>query len=222
MTIFFTLIKHDLKLHARRGGENIVIIMFFILTVSLFPFGIGHELEKLSEIGSGIIWVCALFSVMLSLERVFQIDYEDGSIELLAIQPVALEIIILAKVLVHWVTTGVALIFATPILSLLMNIQLEKFWVLLFTLIIGTPSLSLIGAMGAALIIGSKKSGILISLIVLPLYLPILIFGVSGVNAIALGVSAQSHLLLLTAILLISIAFCPWVIAIIIRQALDH
>ena len=222
MQFFFAIVKRDFSLNIKYGSANMMTIMFFVLTVSLFPFGIGPDLKHLSQIGPGIIWVCALFSVMLSLERVFQNDYEDGSIELLAIQPVALEIVVVAKVLVHWFMTGMALIISAPFLLILMNVPNNGFWTLIISLLLGTPSLSLIGSMGAALIMGSRKSGVLLSLIILPLYVPILIFGILAVDSAIKNLPNEPHFSVLTAIFLGSLAFCPWVTASAIRQALDN
>jgi heme exporter protein B len=221
MKLFFSIIKRDFRLYIRQGMENLTVVMFFIIVVTLFPFGIGSEFNELKNIGAGIIWVSALLAAILSLERLFQTDYEDGSLELLALQPIALEIIVLAKALVHWLTTGITLILATPILALLMNIPDEGYWVLLLSLIIGTPSLSLIGTIGAALIIGSKRGGVLLALIILPLYIPILIFGIASVKAALEGFPIESHLMILVALFMVALALCPWAGAGAIRQALD-
>ena len=216
------VVKYELKLFFRQGSENAIVVAFFILAVILFPLGVGPDPNKLSNISPGIIWVSALLASMLSLERLFQNDFEDGSLEIMVLQPTDLEFIVLAKVFVHWLTTGVPILIVTPVLAILVNLPENGFWTLLISLIIGTPSLSLIGGIGAALIVGSKRGGILLSLLILPLYIPILIFGVNSVNA-AIGVfSIQPHLLMLAAIFLVAVILCPWVSAAAIRQAMTN
>ena len=200
--------------------DSIMVVMFFIIAVALFPFGVGPEANIMSRIAAGVIWVAALLASMLSLERLFDTDYKDGSLELLIVQPVSLEIAVAAKVTAHWLTTGLPIIFAAPILAILMNLPFEGFGILIAALALGTPSMSLIGSIGAALILGARRSGVLLSLLVLPLYTPILIFGVSAINAKLGGFPVKSHLLVLNGLLLASIAVCPWVSANALRQAL--
>jgi len=221
MSRFIAMVRRDLKLSMRQGMDNVMVIMFFVLAVILFPFGVGPEPNILARIGAGVIWVAALLAAMLSLERLFQTDFEDGSLELLALQPMALEITVLAKITVHWLTTGLALIAATPLLAIFMNVPASGFWMLVLTLALGTPSLSLIGAIGAALILGSRRGGVLLSLLVLPLYIPILIFGVSAVDAAIGGFAIKSHLMILGGLLIAAVALCPWASAGAIRQALE-
>jgi heme exporter protein B len=221
MNRFVAMVRRDLKLSMRQGMDNVMVIMFFVLAVILFPFGVGPEPGILARIGAGVIWVAALLAAMLSLERLFQTDFEDGSLELLALQPLALEITVLAKITVHWLTTGLALIAATPLLAIFMNVPADGFWMLVLTLAVGTPSLSLIGAIGAALILGSRRGGVLLSLLVLPLYIPVLIFGVSAVDAAIAGFPIKSHLMILSGLLVASLALCPWAGAGAIRQALE-
>ena len=200
--------------------DSIMVVMFFIIAVVLFPFGVGPEANIMSRIAAGVIWVAALLASMLSLERLFDTDYKDGSLELLIVQPVSLEIAVAAKVTAHWLTTGLPIIVAAPILAILMNLPFEGFGILIAALALGTPSMSLIGSIGAALILGARRSGILLSLLVLPLYTPILIFGVSAINAKLGGFPVKSHLLVLNGLLLASIAVCPWVSANALRQAI--
>ena len=221
MSAFISTVKRDLRLAMRQGMDSVMIVAFFIIAVILFPFGVGPETNILARISFGVIWVAALLSSMLSLERLFQIDYEDGSLELMALQPVALEITVMAKITAHWLTTGLPLLIATPLLAVFMNLPSQGFWVLILTLAIGTPSLSLIGAIGAALILGSRRGGVLLSLLVLPLYIPILIFGVSAVDGAISGVSVKAHLLIMSGMLLAALPLCPWAGAGAIRQALE-
>ena len=221
MSGFLTVLRRELRLALRQGMDSVMVVMFFVIAVVLFPLGVGPEPNILARIGPGVIWVAALLASMLSLERLFQTDYEDGSLELLALQPVALEVTVMAKVTAHWLTTGLPLIVAAPLLAVLMNMPAEGFPVLIAALVLGTPALSLIGAIGAALILGSRRGGILLSLLVLPLYIPVLIFGVGAVDAVIGGFSAKPQMLILSGLLVGALPLCPWVGAHALRQALD-
>ncbi|MEE8350933.1 MAG: heme exporter protein CcmB [Rhodospirillales bacterium] len=221
MNAFRLILARDLHLAMRQGMDSLMVVMFFVIAVVLFPFGVGPESNILARIAPGVIWVAALLASMLSLERLFQTEYEDGSLELLALQPVALEITVMAKVVAHWLTTGLPLIVAAPLLAVLMNLPDEGFIILIVALVLGTPTLSLIGAIGAALILGSRRGGILLSLLVLPLYIPVLIFGVSAVDVVINGFEAKAQLLILGGIFLAALPLCPWVGAAALRQALD-
>ncbi len=221
MNAFFTIVRRDLKLALRQGMDSLMVIAFFVIAVVLFPFGVGPESNILARIGPGVIWVAALLAAMLSLERLFQIDYEDGSLELMALQPAPLELTIMAKITAHWLTTGLPLLIATPLLAIFMNLPADGFWVLVLSLALGTPTLSLIGAIGAALILGSRRGGVLLSLLVLPLYVPVLIFGVSAVDGAISGLSVKPHLLIMAGLLVAALPLCPWAGAGAIRQALE-
>ena len=221
MNGFIRILKRDLHLATRQGMDNMMVVMFFVLVVILFPFGVGPEPNILSRIAAGIIWVAALLASMLSLERLFQTDYEDGSLELLSLSPVALEVIVLAKVTAHWLTTGLPLIIAAPLLAVLLNMNTEGFPMLILALVLGTPSLSLVGAVGAALILGSRRGGVLLALLILPLYIPVLIFGVSAVDAVVNGFEAKAQLLILGAFLIAALPLCPWAAAAGLRQAIE-
>jgi heme exporter protein B len=221
MKAFTSIVKRDLQLAMRQGMDSFMVVAFFVLAVMLFPIGVGPEANILARIAAGVIWVAALLSSMLSLERLFQIDYEDGSLELLALQPTALEVTVMAKITAHWLTTGLPLLIATPLLAVFMNLPSEGFWALVLTLAIGTPSLSLIGAIGAALILGSRRGGVLLSLLVLPLYIPVLIFGVSAIDGAISGLPINAHLLIMSGIFLAALPLCPWAGAGAIRQALE-
>lgn len=220
MSSFLAILQRDLKLAFRQGMDSAMVVMFFVIAVVLFPFGVGPEGNILARIAAGVIWVAALLASMLSLERLFQTDFEDGSLEILVLQPVTLEIAVAAKVTAHWLTTGLPLIVAAPLLAVLMNMAADGFGILIVALALGTPSLSLIGAIGAALILGARRGGVLLSLLVLPLYIPVLIFGVSAVDAALGGFPVKAHLLVLSGILLATLALCPWVSASALRQAL--
>ncbi len=219
MTRFVGIIARDLRLALRQRSDAAMIVLFFVLTAALFPFGVGPEANQLAAIAPGVIWVTALLAVLLSLERLFLADYEDGSLELMALSPVPLELTLLAKVIAHWLTTGLPLIAAAPLIAVLFNMPVHALPTLLAAMLLGTPTLSLIGAVGAALTLGARRGGILIPLLVLPLYIPTLIFGVAAVDGAITGLSIRPHLLLLTAILLISLVVSPLAGAAALRQA---
>ena len=221
MNGFMTILRRDLHLAIRQSIDSMTVVMFFVLVVIIFPFGVGPEPNILARIASGVIWVAALLASTLSLERLFQIDYEDGSLELLSLSSVALEVIVLAKVTAHWLTTGLPLIITAPLLAVLLNMNKEGLLVLILALVVGTPSLSLVGAVGAALILGARRGGVLLALIILPLYLPVLIFGVSAVDAIMNGFEAKAQLLILGAFLLAALPLCTWAATTSIKQAIE-
>ena len=221
MKQFAFLVRRDLSLAFRQGMDSLLVVVFFVIAVVLFPLGVGPEPGTLARISSGVIWVAALLSAMLSLERLFQTDYEDGSLELLALSSLPLEVTVLAKVTAHWITTGLPLIVAAPVLAVLMQMETEGFVILIVALLLGTPSLSLIGAVGAALILGSRRGGVLLSLLVLPLYIPVLIFGVSAVDGAIGGYEFKAQLLILGGFFIGSLALTPWAGAAGLRQALE-
>jgi heme exporter protein B len=221
MTAFRLLVLRDLRLALRQGGDAAMVVAFFVLTVILFPFGVGPEPELLARIAPGILWVTALLAALLSLERLFQADYEDGSLEALALLPLALEAQVLAKCLAHWLVTGLPLTVAAPLLALLLHLDAAGYPVLVASLLIGTPSLSLVGAVGAALTLGARRGGVLLSLLMLPLYIPVLIFGVLAIDASIAGFGARPHLLLLAALLAGALPLAPVAAAAALRQALE-
>lgn len=214
------VLVRDLRLALRQGSEVAVLVMFFVITVSLFPFAVGPEPGVLARIAAGVIWVTALLATMLSLERLFQSDFEDGSLDLLVMSAAPLELIVLAKVAAHWLVAGLPLIIAAPVLAVALRLSVDGFLVLVAVMVIGTPTLSLIGAVGAALTLGARRSGVLISLLVLPLYIPVLIFGVAAIDAGIAGFTARPHLLILGAMLLAALPLAPWAAATALRQAL--
>ncbi len=221
MKPFFSLVRRDLRLALRGGIGSLIAVVFFVIAVSLFPLGVGPEAVLLERIAPGVLWVAALLATMLSLDRLFQEDFEDGNLELLALGPLPLEVTVLAKALAHWLTTGLPLIVVAPVLAVLMNMSPEGFVVLLLSLLIGTPILSLIGSMGAALTVGLRRGGVLMSLLVLPLYVPVLIFGVGAVESAIFGLGARSNLLILAGGLVGSVALTPWASAAALRLALE-
>jgi heme exporter protein B len=221
VSAFWTLVARDLRLAFRQGGDAAMVIAFFVLTVVLFPFGVGPEPELLQRIAAGIVWVTALLAALLSLERLFQADYEDGSLEALALLPLPLEAQVLAKCLAHWLVTGLPLIIVAPLLALLLHLDPAGYPALIAGMVLGTPVLSLIGAIGAALSLGARRGGVLLSLLVLPLYIPVLIFGVAAIEAEIQGFGARPDLLLLAALLVLAVGLVPFAAAAALRLALE-
>ncbi|HZT51933.1 MAG TPA: heme exporter protein CcmB [Stellaceae bacterium] len=221
MSGFAALLTRDLRLAFRQGGDVANVVAFFALAVMLFPFGVGPDPDLLARNAAGVLWVTALLAALLSLERLFEADYHDGSLETLALMPVPLEIQVLAKCAAHWLTTGLPLTVIAPLLALVLHIDAAGYPALIAALLLGTPVLSLIGAVGAALTLGARRAGVLLSLLVLPLYIPVLIFGVAASEAAALGLESRPHLLLLAALLAGSLALAPWAAAAALRQALE-
>ena len=221
MKPFLAIVRRDVRLAFRQGTDTLMTLAFFVIAVVLFPFGVGPEPNVLARIGGGVVWVAALLASMLALERLFQTDYEDGGLELLALAPIPLQIVVLAKVLAHWLATGLPLAVAAPVLGVLMNVPPDVFPVLVAALLLGTPTLSLIGAIGAGLILGARRGGVLLALLVLPLFIPVLVFGVSAVEVAAQGFSPKASLLILGGLLLAALALGPWAAAAAIRQALE-
>ena len=210
MNSFFKLVRRDVSLAFRQGSASAMVVVFFVLTVTLFPLGVGPETAILERISSGVLWVAALMASMLSLDRLFQADFEDGSLDLLTLGSLPLEVTVLAKCLAHWLTTGLPLIIVAPLLGVLLNLDPSGYVTLLITMSLGTPILSLIGAIGAALTVGIRRGGVLLSLLVIPLYIPVLIFGVGAIDAAVGGLTEMPHIMVLGAMLLGAIALCPW------------
>jgi heme exporter protein B len=221
VSAFLTLVARDLRLALRQGGDAAMVIAFFVLSVVLFPFAVGPEPELLQRIAAGIVWVTALLAALLSLERLFQADYEDGSLEALALLPLPLEAQVLAKCLAHWLVTGLPLIVVAPLLALLLRLDPAGYPALIVGMVLGTPILSLIGAIGAALSLGARRGGVLLSLLVLPLYIPVLIFGVAAIEAEIQGFGARPDLLLLAALLVLAVGLVPFAAAAALRLALE-
>ena len=219
MSAVLALLRRDLRMVLRRPGDSLVGIAFFVLALTLFPLGVGASPEVLARIGSGVIWVLALLAVLLGLERIWQADHEDGSLELLLLAPAPLELLVLAKCAAHWVTSGLLLTLASPLLGILMGVPAEALWALPAALALGTPTMTLLGAIGAALLLGSRRGSMLAALLVLPLYIPVLIFGVSAVDGYVLGLGGRPQLLILGAMLLASIALTPFATAAALRLA---
>lgn len=207
--IIRTIILRDLTLAMRRRSDVMTTLFFFVIVVSLFPLGIGPELDTLRQIAPGVFWVAALLASMLALEKLFAADFEDGTLEQMLLTPQPVFVLVLAKVFAHWLITGVPLVLLSPLLGLQYDLAAETLGVLLLSLLLGTPALSLIGAIGAALTLGLRGGGVLVSLLVLPLYIPVLIFGAGAVEANVSGLGETGHLLMLGAILLLALVAAP-------------
>jgi heme exporter protein B len=221
VTAFLALVGRDLRLALRQGSDAALVVAFFVLAVVLFPFGIGPEPQLLARIAAGVVWVTALLAALLSLDRLFQQDYEDGSLEVIALAPLPLEAAVLAKCLAHWLTTGLPLVVVAPALAALLQLEGPGYLPLVLAMALGTPSLSLVGAIGAALSLGARRAGVLLSLLVLPFYIPVLIFGVAAVDQAVAGFAIRPHLLILTAFLLAALPLAPWAAAAALRPALE-
>ena len=211
------LLARDLRLAVRAGGGFGLGLVFFLIVVVLVPFGVGPERETLAQIAPGILWVAALLAALLSLDRIFALDFEDGSLALLATSPLPLEAVAMVKAMAHWLTTGLPLVVAAPVLGFLLNLPAAAYWFLFISLLIGTPALSTIGTFGGALTVGIKRGGLLLSLLVLPLYVPTLIFGAEIVRRGADGVATTTPLLMLAGITAGSFALLPFATASVLR-----
>ncbi len=206
---FLTIVKRDLVLAMRRRTDILTTLFFFIIVVSLFPLGIGPELETLRMIAPGVFWVAALLASMLALERLFAVDFADGTLEQMLLTPQPLSLLVLGKVAAHWLVTGLPLVLMSPVLGLQYDLSTEALQVLVVTLLVGTPALSLIGAIGAALTLGLRGGGVLVSLLVLPLMIPVLIFGAGAVEVTVSGLAGRGHLSALGAILILALFLAP-------------
>jgi heme exporter protein B len=221
MGAFIGLFRRDLRLALRQGGDTGLVLGFFVLAVVLFPLGVGPEPAVLQRIGAGIVWVAALLAALLSLDRLFEADYQDGGLDLIALSSLPLELAVLAKCAAHWVATGLPLALISPFLALLVDLDPAAIPIVSSSLLIGTPALSLIGSVGAALSLGARRQGVVLSILVLPLYIPPLVFGAGAVEASVAGLGAHAYLLILAALSLAALAFCPWASAAALRQALE-
>ncbi len=222
MRALIRLIHREMKLVLRQQSDTFLVLGFFMLTVLLFPFVVGPEPQMLERMSAGVLWVMALLATLLSLDRLFQNDYEDGSLDLLALVPLPLTVIVLSKVIAHWLTTGLPLTVVAPFLAKLLQMQTDGVTALVIAMALGTPTLSLIGAVGAALVLGARRSSILLLLLILPLYIPVLVFGVAAVEVASLGLEGQqAPLLILAALFCATLPLCSLATTAALRQALD-
>ncbi|HVJ33638.1 MAG TPA: heme exporter protein CcmB [Terriglobia bacterium] len=220
MSAAFALLRRDLRLSLRQGLDVALVVLFFLAAGILFPFAVGPAPNLLAAIASGVVMVMAALAALLSLDRLYLPDFEDGSLDGLLLSPLPLEVIALVKALAHWLTTGLPLLVAAPALGLILNLPPVAYLPMLTALLLATPMLSLLGGLGAALTLGSRRGGVLITLIILPLYVPVLIFAMAVIDAARLGLgSAAGFLILLAAMLLASLALTPWATAAALRQA---
>lgn len=218
---FRAVVQRDLILAMRRRSDVLTTLFFFVIVVSLFPLGIGPELNTLRLIAPGVVWVAALLASMLALERLFSADFDDGTLEQMLMTPQPIFLLVLGKVTAHWLVTGVPLVLMAPLLGLQYDLSAEALRVLLVSLLLGTPALSLIGAIGAALTLGLRGGGVLVSLLVLPLCIPVLIFGAGAVEANVSGLGEQGYLFMLGAILVLSLLFAPLAVSAALRVSAE-
>ena len=219
--VFRCLLWREMTLALRRKAEVLTTMLFFVIVVSLFPLGIGPEIDTLREIGPGVLWVAALLASMLSLNRLFSDDFIDGTLEQLVISSQPLALLVFGKILAHWILTGLPLVLISPILGMQLGMDVESIKILMLTLLIGTPVLSLIGAVGAGLTLGVRGGGVLLSLLILPLYIPVLIFGAGAVESAQAGLGVEGHFSLLAAFLVGSLVLAPLGAAAALRISLD-
>ena len=219
---FFALVRRDLGLAVREGGAVGTALGFYLIVVTMLPLGLGPDLKQLSKIAPGMLWIALLLAALLSLARMFETDEEDGSLDVLATGPMPLEAVAAAKSLSHWISTGIPLTLLTPLLGLLLNLDLEAYGPLLATMLVGTPAISFLGAVGAALTLKARRGGLLVALLVLPLFIPTLIFGISAVSAVVLDTGgSKPAFLILSAITLGSLVLGPIASAAALRMQLQ-
>jgi len=221
MNTLATLVMRDLRLAFRRSAEVLSGVFFFVLAAALFPLAIGPEPALLRQIGPGVLWVGALLASMLALPRLFEADLRDGALETMLLSPHPLWLLVLGKIAAHWLVSGLPLVILAPVLALQFNLSSEALWLLCLTLLLGTPVLSCLGAIGAALTLGVRGGGVLISLLVLPLFVPVLVFGAGAVQALDSGLGAQAHVSILLAMLLPALFFSPWACSAGLRIAME-
>ncbi|MEX2455460.1 MAG: heme exporter protein CcmB [Rhodospirillaceae bacterium] len=221
MTEFLAIVGRDMRIALRQLSDSLMVIVFFVMAAALFPLGVGPDPGLLARMAPGILWVTALLAAMLSFDRLFQGDFEDGTLELAAIAPYPLWLTALAKIVAHWLTTGVPLLVASPVIAIMLNLEPAGYGILIGAMAVGTAIVSLIGALGAALALGSRRSGVLLSLLILPLLVPVLVFGAGAVEAVVGGFEAGQQMLLLGGLLLACLALCPWGCAVALRAAVE-
>jgi heme exporter protein B len=217
LSTLHAVIRRDLLLAWRRRSDVATAVLFFVIVVSLFPLAIGPEPNLLRTISPGVIWVAALLACMLSLTRTFESDHADGALDQMLLAATPLGVIVIARVFAHWLVSGLPLVVLAPVLALQFDLEPDLLPLLVTSLLLGTPVLSLVGAIGAALTLGLRGGGMLLALLVLPLYVPVLIIGAGALDAAAAGQSALPHLLLLTALLVLAGSFAPWAISAALR-----
>jgi len=213
------VLARDLRLAMRQRGDSWTAVGFFAIAAVLFPFGVGPEAGVLARIAGGVVWVTALLAALLSLEGMFATDFEDGTLDQLILSGTPLPLIVLAKVAAHWAITGIPLVIVAPLLALTLHMPAEGYVPLIAALTLGTPTLSLLGAVGASLVLGARRGGVLLSLLVLPLYVPVLIFGTAAVEAGLTGIAVKPPLLVLAGFLILALTLTPFAASLALRQA---
>jgi heme exporter protein B len=221
MSGFTTVLRRELRIALRRKGDALNVLVFFVVVASLFPLGVGPEANQLRAMAAGVAWIAALLAALLSLPRLFAADYADGTLEQMLVAPQPLALVVLAKIAAHWLLTGLPLALVAPLIGLQYGLPADALCVLLVSLLIGTPVLSLLGAAGAALTLGVRGGGALLGLLVLPLFVPVLVFGAGAVTANLTGINPSAHLSLLGAFLAVSSVVGPWAACAALRVALD-
>ncbi len=221
MGLFGLVVRRDLLLAMRRRADVLTTLVFFVMVVSLFPLGVGPEMDMLRKMASGVVWVAALLASMLSLPRMFSADHADGTLEQMMLAPQSLSVLVLGKIVAHWMLSGLPLALIAPVLGLQFDMSAPALGILVLALLLGTPVLSMIGAIGAALTLGLRGGGVLVSLLVLPLCIPVLIFGAGAVEAINTGMSVVSNLSFLGAFMLFALVFTPFVAAQALRISME-
>ena len=221
LKLFRVMVRRDLLLAYRQKSDVLQTVFFFLVVITLVPLGVGAETELLRSMAPGIVWVAALLAALLSLPRLFAHDFADGTLEQMVLSPDPLPVIVLAKAFAHWLTTGVPITVFASLAAVMFDLKAEVAAVLVFSLLIGTPVLSLLGSVGAALTLGLRSGGVLTSLLVLPLYIPVLIFGAGAAGAVAVAVSPAAYLLITGALSLFALAIAPWGSAAALRIALE-
>lgn len=218
---FFAVIRRDLLLAWQQRGDLLVGLVFFVLVASLFPLAVGPEPQLLARIGPGVLWVAAILANLLALPRLFYADWQDGTLEQLLLSPAPASIMVAGKLVAHWLTTGLPLTLIAPLLGIQYGLETDVLWMLMATLLIGTPTLSALGSIGAALTLGVRQGEVLLALLTLPLYAPVLIFGSGAVAAVSGGLTGFAELSLLAAILCGTLFLAPWLAAMAVRLAVE-
>ena len=218
---FYSVIQRDVMIAWRRRGAILITLLFFVLIASLFPLGIGPEQKTLRLIAPGVVWVSALLASLLALQQLFESDYQDGSLEQLLLAPQSLPLLVTGKIIAHWVVTGLPLVLISPLLGMQYHLSGDALSVMLYSLLLGTPTLSLLGAIGAALTLGLRAGGVMLALLILPLYIPILIFGAGAIEATTSGIGGQGHLSILGALLILALMGTPFATAPALRLTVE-
>jgi heme exporter protein B len=219
--VFFAVLRRDLQIAMRQKSDVLMSLVFFVMVASLFPLAIGPETALLRRIAPGVLWVGALLAAVLSLQRMFASDHADGSLEQMVLSPTPLVVTALAKTLAHWLLAGLPLVLVAPVLGLQFDLDARALGLLTLSLLLGTPVLSLVGSVGAALTLGVRGGGVLLALLILPLYVPVLIFGAGAVEADAAGIDPSGHLMLLGAMFALGGFFAPWATTAALRISLE-